>query len=94
MLHLVPHMNEDGGLPQNFGGFAMSPAQAMKNSETVFNVIRSFHESEVSPISVVRAVASQDTGMDIRAAEDALCVLLETGRVVTNDDMNLVVKQD
>ena len=72
----------------------MSPAQVMQNSETVLKVIQSFHGGEVSPISVVREVASQNSGMDLRAAEDALCVLLETGRIVTNDDMNLVIRQD
>jgi hypothetical protein len=72
----------------------MPPAQLMKNSETVIRIIRSFHEGEASPISVVRAAASQDNGMDIRAAEDTLCVLLEAGIIATNDEMNLILNQD
>ncbi|MGL4092655.1 hypothetical protein [Agrobacterium cavarae] len=69
----------------------MSPAQALKNTEVMLNAIQR-HEGGIDPVRVVREVARQDVGMDLRAAENALCVLFETGQVTTDEDMNVVVK--
>lgn len=69
----------------------MSPAQAVKNTEVMFDAIQR-HQGGIDPVRVVREVATQEVGMDIRAAENALCVLFETGKVTTDEDMNVVVR--
>lgn len=69
----------------------MSPTQTVKNTASIMSVIERSH-GRADPVQVVREAAKQQAnGMDIRAAEDALCVLFETGVIGTDEDMNLVI---
>lgn len=69
----------------------MSPVHLQQQNEVVLRVIEQSH-GEISPISLVRQVAEEDFGMDIRAAEETVCRLLDSGTIATNDEMNLVLR--